>query len=354
MFPAPRPVLVNRPVRFGMPKRVAACGVAGGVAFGVAFGAAAQAATLHVGPGQTYGTIASAIAASADGDTIQVQAGTYTNDFAEIATKITLQAVGGRVTMNATEAIPNEKAILITDTDVSITGFTFAGARIPAGEGQNGAGIRYQGGNLSVTDCYFHNNQEGILADADPNGTITITRSEFAHNGDSAGPGAGYTHNMYIGAVARFDLESSYTHDANQGHEVKSRALVTIINNTRVVDGPTGTASYSIDLPNGGAATISNDQIEQGPDSPNGIIISYGEEGGVPAGSSLSVTNTLIENDLTAHVPTGAVNDSPVTGTLSGVQVYGLTPAEVTSGPFAAGGYTILGREPVISGKHPY
>ncbi len=314
---------------------------------------AGEAAVLTVGPGETYATIPAAIAASADGDTIAVQAGTYENQFAEISTQITLTAVGGRVTMKATEDIPNEKGILITDTNVSITGFNFVGARVTTDAGENGAGIRYQGGNLSVTDCNFHNNQDGILADAST-GTITITKSEFAHNGDTTGPGVGYTHNIYIGAVALLDIESSYFHDANYGHEIKSRALVTVVNNTRVVDGPTGTASYSIDLPNGGAATISNDQIEQGPDSSNPAIISYGEEGNIAAGSSLLVTNTLIENDMTDHYPSGVVNDTSILGTLTGVTIYGLTADEVGTGPFAAGGYTLLSTEPVISTKHPY
>jgi hypothetical protein len=313
-----------------------------------------NAATLMVGPQQQYTTIASAIAASQDGDTVAVQSGTYTNDFAEISTMITLTAVGGRVIMNATEDLPNEKGILITDTDVSITGFTFVGAHIPASEGQNGAGIRYQGGNLSLTNCYIHNNQEGILANPDPTGTITITNSEFAHNGDQSGGGAGYTHNIYIGAVALFDIEGSYVHNANVGHEIKSRALATIVNNTRIVDGPTGTASYSIDLPNGGAATISNDEVEQGPDSVNGIIISYGEEGNVPPGSSLQISNTMIENDLTAHAPIGVVNDTSIVGTLTGVEVYGLTADQITTGSFGEDDYTMLPSEPQIAKSHPF
>ena len=316
--------------------------------------ATSNAATLMVGPQALYTTIAAAVADSQDGDTIDVQSGTYQNDFAEISTMITLIAIGGQVIMSADENLPNEKGILITDTDVSITGFTFSGAHIPASEGQNGAGIRYQGGNLSLTNCYFHNNQEGILADADPTGTITITNSEFARNGDVQGGGLGYTHNIYIGAVALLDIEGSYSHNANYGHEIKSRALTTVINNTRIVDGPNGTASYSIDLPNGGAAIISNDQIEQGPNSSNGTIISYGEEGNVPLGSSLLVSNTLIENDLIAHIPIGVVNDASIGGTLNGVQIYGLTANQVTTGPFEETDYTILSNEPAISNKHPF
>ncbi len=69
------------------------CGVA---AFGFAVCTTAlHAATLTVGPGQQFGTVAAAVNASHDGDTIDVMAGLYVNDFAEIRTRIVLQAVGG-------------------------------------------------------------------------------------------------------------------------------------------------------------------------------------------------------------------------------------------------------------------
>ena len=313
-----------------------------------------QAATLTVGAGEEYATIAAAVAASQDGDVLDVVAGTYTNDFAEIRTQITLTAIGGRVTMKATEDLPNEKGILITDTNIGITGFTFEGAHIPNSQGGNGAGIRYQGGSLTLTDCYFHNNQEGLLGNPDPTGAITITNSEFAHNGDTKGPNAGYTHNIYIGAIATADIESSYFHNANVGHEIKSRAAVTTINNTRIVDGPTGTATYSIDLPNGGVANITNDQIEQGPDSENGVIVAYGEEGSIIPGSLLSVRSTLIENDLTAHIPVGVWNQSGISAVLDTLQIYGLTSGELVNGPATESGITYLTTEPVISTQHPW
>jgi hypothetical protein len=312
------------------------------------------AATLTVGPGQQYATIAAAIAASSDGDTVAVQAGTYTNDFAEIGTQISLVAMGGRVTMRATEDLPNGKGILITDTNISITGFSFIGGKIPNNQGGNGAGIRYQGGNLTLTDCYFAHNQDGLLGAPDPNGSIVVQASEFAFNGNPHGPNAGYAHNIYAGAVALLDIENSWFHNAYVGHEIKSRALATTINNTRITDGPTGTASYSIDMPNGGVATITNDQIEKGPAASNQTIIAYGEEGGLAAGSSITISNTLIENDLMHWSPTGLWNQAGVTASLAGLSIYNLPPAQVYTGAATVNGISYLATEPVISTKHPW
>ena len=112
--------------------------------------------TLTVGAGKQYTTIAAAIAASRDGDVLAVQAGTYTNDFATINTKITIEGVGGMVRLNATQAPPNGKAILTTNTDVTIRDVAFSSAKVADG---NGAGIRYQGGNLVVEDCLFAHEQ---------------------------------------------------------------------------------------------------------------------------------------------------------------------------------------------------
>src|SRR5690349_19677889 len=114
--------------------------------------------TLNVGAGQQYSTLASAVAASHDGDVIKVQAGTYTNDFAEIRTKITIEGVGGMAKFVATGNVPNGKGILVTDTDVTLDHIELTGAAV---KDLNGAGIRYQGGNLTITNSYIHDNQNG-------------------------------------------------------------------------------------------------------------------------------------------------------------------------------------------------
>ena len=51
-------------------------------------------ATLTVGSGEQFSTLSAAIGASQDGDVIEVQAGTYLNDFATVNTKITITGVG--------------------------------------------------------------------------------------------------------------------------------------------------------------------------------------------------------------------------------------------------------------------
>ncbi len=304
-------------------------------------------AVLSVGAGQAFQTIASAIAASHDGDVIQVQAGTYTNDFAEITTKITLEGVGGTVNMVATGPIPNGKAILLTDTDVTIDHFAFSGATVNDG---NGAGIRYQGGNLTITNSYFHDNQNGLLAASDPTGSITIDNSEFSHNGT----GDGYTHNLYVGTIGTLTVDGSYFHDAVVGHEIKSRAATTTITNSRIEDGPNGTASYGIDLPNGGNVLISNDVIEKGPNSQNPIMISFGEEGSVPAGSSLRVANDTLLYDKSVSSSSAAIrNTTSDVATVTGDRIYGLASNQVLTGTGTVSGASALTTEPALDASQP-
>ena len=226
--------------------------IAGAIAGLALCGAATQAwaAILTVGPGQQFQTVRAAVAASHDGDTIDVHAGTYVNDGAIINTKISIVGVGGMAHFVGNGLIGNGKAFFVTNTNVTFDHIEFSGAKVAD---HNGAGIRYQAGNLTITNCYFHDNQEGILGATNPSGAITIDHSEFAHNGY----GDGQTHNIYIGRIASFTITNSYIHDAIVGHEIKSLAAITTIENNRIVDG-TSTASYSIDLPSGGIAVVKN------------------------------------------------------------------------------------------------
>jgi hypothetical protein len=302
---------------------------------------------LNVGIGEAYTTLSAAIAASSDGDTLKVQAGTYTNDFATINTRIVLQAIGGMVNLIATVPPPDGKAILTIGADVVIDGFSFSGAAVPDG---NGAGIRYQGGNLVVRNCYFHNNQEGLLGAADSAGSITIKHTEFASNGT----GDGLTHNLYVGAIASLTVTDSYFHNAIVGHEIKSRALANTISNNRIFEGSTGTASYSIDLPNGGAATISGNTIQQGPLGKNPAIVHFGGEGTPYPDSSLTIIGNIILNDLPSGAARALLNQTTVQASIDNNTVFGLTGSQLSTGPAAVSGTIFLTAEPALETSHPF
>jgi hypothetical protein len=302
---------------------------------------------LTVGAGQQFATLNSALLASHDGDTIYVQAGTYTNDFSDINTKVSIVGVGGMAHFVATVSPPNGKAIFVVNTDLSIDHLEFSGAAV--GDG-NGAGIRsYQPGTLTITNSYFHDNQDGILAGTPANGVgvITIDHSEFSHNGD----GSGLSHNIYVNDIGNFQATNSYFHDAAVGHEIKSRAAVNTITNNRIMDG-NGTASYSIDLPNGGNSTVANNFIQQGPNSQNPTIIAYSEEGSPWPGSQLIVQGNTIVNQLagTAY----GVWSNFVTAQITGNHFYGLTPSQIALGPNTQSGNDTLASLPAMDTSHPW
>jgi hypothetical protein len=304
--------------------------------------------TLTVGAGGEYSTLSAAISASHDGDVIQVAAGTYVNDFATINAKITIEGIGGMVQLVANIPPPNGKAILTINADTTIDNLEFSGVAVADG---NGAGIRYASGSLVLNDCYFHDNQDGLLAEDNPSGSITINNSEFANNGT----GDGFTHNLYVGVIGTLTVDGSYFHDVNTGHEIKSRALNTVIENSRIADGPNGTGSYEIDLPNGGNATVQNNVIEKGPNAGNSNFISFGEEGSVYPNSTLTVNGNTILNDDAR--PVVLVHDlSGGTVNVTDNKLYGMTPSQTYSGTGTPNqsGNTVLSPEPAFDTSHPF
>ncbi len=308
---------------------------------------------LTVGAGMEFATLSAACRAAVAGDTIAVRAGTYTNDFATVRCDVKIFSVGGTVNEVATTPPPNDKGLLTVDANLSIQGFSFNGGSDGSPDG-NVSGIRLESGNLSVNYCYFHDMQEGLLADPDATATVVINHSEFANNGT----GDGYTHNIYVGSVASALIENSTFTGANVGHEIKSRAMSTTITNNTIVDGPTGTASYDIDIPNGGVAVISNNLIEKGPDASNWPAIHYGGETQYAyAKNSLSITGNTILNDLGGNA-IGVLNQSAVNGLSVSAQIsnnrfYGFDPTRLVMGAGTLSNNVMLATEPTYLVTNP-
>jgi hypothetical protein len=257
-------------------------------------GSVASAATKTVGAGKTYAKPCAAFAAAADGDTIEIDAGSYDGDVCAISkSNLTIKGVGGRAKIDAAGKNSGGKAIwVIQGHDTVIENVELSGCTVPDA---NGAGIRQEGANLTVRNSFFHDNENGILTGADATSSILIENSEFGHNG----AGDGQSHNMYIGEVKSFTITGSYSHHAKVGHLVKSRALENHILYNRLTD-ENGTASYEIDLPQGGKSYIIGNIIQQSASTENSSFISFARESKRNANTELWVVANTFFNSRSA------------------------------------------------------
>ena len=266
----------------------------------LAFCAVANANTLEVGPGKPFATPCAAIGSAQAGDRIEVDAaGSYDGDTCEWTTdNLTIVGIGGRAKIDLTGVLPvQEKGIFTVDApNATIQSFELSGAAIPQADGNNGAGIRHGGTNLTVIDCYFHDNQDGILGSPAMTGTgaVVIRGSEFANNG----AGDGLSHNMYLNEYASVTVTGSYSHGAKVGHLLKSRGLANYILYNRLTDEAGTTASYEIDLPQGGTSYVIGNFIEQSAASQNPTIVSSGEETPLNPDQHFFFINNTVVNDM--------------------------------------------------------
>jgi hypothetical protein len=243
---------------------------------------------LEVGAGKAYAKPSAAAAATVNGDVIKISAANYLGDVTTwSANNLTICGVGGRAKLFANGVNEGGKAIwVIRGNDVVVDNVEFHDAKVPD---QNGAGIRAEGINLTVNNSGFYDNENGILGGSA--GSVTINRSEFARNGF----GDGQSHNIYINAVDQLNVYSSFFHEAKIGHNLKSRARKTRIENSYFMDGPNGTASYQVDFSNGGQVYMRGNMFQKGPNADNSTAIAYGQEGLAAAPNTLEmIHNTVV------------------------------------------------------------
>jgi hypothetical protein len=257
----------------------------------------AQAATLAVGPSSAHKTPCSAFAAAANGDTVTIDAkGSYSGDVCFVnPNNLIIRGVNGRPKIDAAGRAAGGKGIwAIAGNNVTVENIEFTGAKV---NDRNGAGIRLDGVGLTVRGSYFHDNENGILT-SNNGGAIVIENSEFGRNGY----GDGYSHNVYVGRVDSLIFVGNYSHDANVGHNLKTRAQTNVIKYNRFSSAKAGapgagSPSYEIDIPNAGSSWVVGNVIQQpaGPNNPG--ILTYGTEGATNRGSDLYVVNNTFLND---------------------------------------------------------
>ena len=252
---------------------------------------AIQARTLEVGPGKEFAAPSNAATAARDGDRVLIQAGEYFDCATWSANNLVVEGVGAADKVVITDKACGGKALFITaGTDITIRNLTLTRARVPDG---NGAGIRGEGKDLTVEGVRFVNNQNGILAGG-AGGTLIVRNSDFVRNGTCE---AACAHGIYVGNHALLRIENSRFSDTKQGHSIKSRAARTEVLGTTITDGPNGTASYMVDVPNGGSVVVRDSTMEKGAQSENRTgAIMIGMEGVNQATREILIENNTFRN----------------------------------------------------------
>jgi hypothetical protein len=234
----------------------------------------AQPRTIDVGPKRAYRMPSAAAAVARRGDVIRIAPGTYEDCAVWRADGLVIEGEDAERVVIGNRTCLGKGVFVVTGSDVTVRGITLRGSR---SQDANGAGIRGEGVNLTVERVRFLDNENGILLVGVPRGALLVRDSTFIGNGSCERACA---HGIYTGTLELLRVERSRFLATRQGHHVKSRAFRTEMLNCDIDDGPEGTASYLIDVPNGGTVLIRGNRLSKGPRSGNrSTAISIGAEG---------------------------------------------------------------------------
>ncbi len=274
--------------------------------------APALARVIAVGPHRALKLPSEAAAVARDGDTIEIDTGTYRDCAVWRAAGLTIEAHGPSVTITGRPCL-ERGLFIVAGANTTIRGLTFEGAH---GAEHNAAGILGLADNLTVENSRFADNENGILAGGTAASRVRVSGSTFLGNGSCAGACA---HGVYAGsAIALLEISGSRFLGTQTAHSVKSRALSTIVAHNEIADGANGTSSYLIDIPNGGDVLIEHNDLQKGARSSNAeVAISIGEEPRPNPRGTVIVRDNRFVSALPG--PTVFVrNATPVAAVLSG------------------------------------
>ncbi|HMK45270.1 MAG TPA: PKD domain-containing protein [Methanocella sp.] len=166
------------------------------------------AATIHVGAGQTYQNITTAVNAAHAGDTIQVDAGEY-HEAVTVDKPLTLTASNPINKPLITQWGSNPYGITVTASDVVLDGFSIVG------NGQNGA-IQVTGNHCTIKNVDTSTNYASLPSGATSYG-IHIDNS--VNNEISDCMAIGSTYNLYLSGVSYSTLTNLQAYNA-QGNDL--------------------------------------------------------------------------------------------------------------------------------------
>ena len=237
--------------------------------------------------GRSYARLQQAVDAIGNGTgTIAVAPGTYRECAVQSAGVVTYLASQPGSAIFDGVTCEGKAALVLRGRTANVSGLVFRKMAVPD---NNGAGIRLERGDLTVTQSWFADSQQGILTANDPGGTIVIDKSTFSGLGNCDDP-SGCAHSIYIGRYGHLRVTRSRFERGTGGHYVKARSRRVDIASSSFDDSAGRATNYMIDLPDGATGQITNNWFVQGRDKENySAFIAVAAEDRVNAAHGLQI-----------------------------------------------------------------
>lgn len=238
--------------------------------------------------GRGYSNLQQAVDSIGEGEgTIIIAPGSYRQCAIQKAGVVAFRASVPGQTVFDGATCEGKAALVLRGEAASIDGIIFQNMRVPDA---NGAGIRLEKGNLTVTRAIFRNSEQGILTAEDKSGSISIDRSTFSGLG-RCDRGLSCAHSIYIGDYGSLKVTNSRFERGNGGHYVKSRAARISVTDNAFDDTRGRETNYMIDLSNGAVGQIARNIFVQGQSKENySAFIAVAPEGRQQSSAGLSVS----------------------------------------------------------------
>ena len=222
--------------------------------------------------GQGFATIDEAVSEVRDGTaTILIAPGIYRQCTVQTGGKITFKAIQPGTAIFENEVCEDKAAFVLRGRGSVVDGLIFRGYSVSDG---NGAGIRIEMGDLTVTNSMFLDSQEGILGGGHETVRhIRIDRTSFAGLGQCETENC--SHAIYLAVDGLVTVTNSRFERGTGGHYVKLRARRVDIEGNSFDDSRGTKTNYMIDLSEGGTGIIAGNTFVQGRNKENssGLIV---------------------------------------------------------------------------------
>jgi hypothetical protein len=236
------------------------------------------AATLLVGPEALLKTPSAAAAIAQNGDTVVVAAG----DYFDLTIEGAPVAQGDQGSTLSDRSCEGKASFITRGARIVLRNLTFT--RIRVGD-RNGAGVRVEGGDLTIEHSRFVDDQVGILAADNAARAIVIRDCQFTANG--LGDSDTTTADILVGSGARLLVTQSRFDAAKGGATISSAAQSTELVGNRITSA--ATATYLVGVMSGGALTMADNTITLAPGSAArlGVVVAAADDDAPGGGITL-------------------------------------------------------------------